>query len=54
MINIFLAILLTSALPPFEVQTLDGQTLSGVPTELTAERLILATDGGSWLAECLS
>jgi len=46
MYNVIFAILLTNAIPPFEVQTLDGQTLSGAPAELTAERLILTTDAG--------
>lgn len=43
---ILLAVLLTTAAPPFEVQTLDGQTLIGPLAELTADRLGLdAADG---------
>ena len=45
--NIFLAILLTSATPPFEVQTLDGRTLAGALVELTAERLTLAAEAAA-------
>ena len=44
--SILLAILLTAATPPFEVQTLDGQTLVGPLAELTADRLTIdAADG---------
>ena len=44
--SILLAILLTAAAPPFEVQTLDGQTLVGPLVELTADRLTIdAADG---------
>ena len=38
---ILVAILLTAAAPPFEVQTLDGQTLVGRLVELTADRLTI-------------
>ena len=38
---ILVAILLTAAAPPFEVQMLDGQTLVGPLVELTADRLTI-------------
>jgi hypothetical protein len=44
--GILLAILLTAATPPFEVQVLDGRTLTGTLSELTAERLGLDAPGG--------
>jgi hypothetical protein len=43
---IFLAALLTSAIPSFEAVTLDGQTVVGTIDELTPERLTLAADTG--------
>jgi hypothetical protein len=42
----FLCLLLTAATPPFEVQTLDGQTLVGPLVQLTAERLTIDAAGG--------
>ncbi len=41
MYPILLCLLLTAATPPFEVQTLDGQTLVGPLIELTADRLTI-------------
>jgi hypothetical protein len=43
---ILLCFLLTAATPPFEVQTLDGQTLVGPLVEMTAERLTIDAAGG--------
>lgn len=40
------AILLTAARPPFEAQTLDGQTLAGTLTEFNADRVTLQTAAG--------
>ena len=42
---ILLASATTSATPAFEVRTTDGQSISGVPVELGAERLTLAGNG---------
>jgi len=46
MTNVLLAILLTSAVPSFEAQTLDGRTLSGPLVELSADRATVLTAGG--------
>ncbi len=46
MSSILLALILSSAVPPFEAQTLDGQTISGALVELTADRLTLETSQG--------
>jgi hypothetical protein len=43
---IFLSLLLTASTSAFEAQTLDGRTLLGSLTELTADRLILQTPEG--------
>jgi hypothetical protein len=43
---IFLAILLTATTPPFEVQTLDGQSLVGSLVELTPDRLTIEGSDG--------
>jgi hypothetical protein len=42
----FLCLLLTTAAPPFEVQTLDGQTLVGPLVEIAADRLTMDAVGG--------
>jgi hypothetical protein len=44
--SLFLAVLLSAAAPPFEVQTLDGKTLVGRLVELTADRLSVETADG--------
>ncbi len=44
--HIFLGLLLTAAAPPFEVETLDGQTLVGTLVEVTADRLTIDAAGG--------
>jgi hypothetical protein len=44
--HILLSLLLTAATPPFDVQTLDGQTLVGPLVEMTAERLTIDAAGG--------
>ncbi len=46
MIGTILTILLTAVAPPFEAHALDGRTISGTPTELTADRLVLETSEG--------
>lgn len=46
MVPIVLALLLVTAPPPFEVQTLDGRLQGGVPSELNADRLTLQTSQG--------
>jgi hypothetical protein len=43
---IALAILLTSAVPSFDVQTLDGRTIAGSLAELTPDRLTIAAKEG--------
>lgn len=44
--HIFLSLLLSAVSPAFEVQTLDGRTLLGSLTELSADRLVLQTTNG--------
>ena len=46
MTNILLAIFLTSAVPSFEAQTLDGRTVTGPLLELSADRATVLTAGG--------
>ena len=46
MYQVFLCLLLTAAAPPFEVETLDGQTLVGTLVEVTADRLTIDATGG--------
>ena len=46
MSSILLALILSSAVSPFEAQTLDGQTISGALVELTADHLTLDTAQG--------
>ncbi len=43
---LMLAILLTTAAPAFEIQTLDGQTLVGPLVELSADRVTVDASGG--------
>ncbi len=45
--GIFLAILLTAAMPSFEATTLDGRTVVGPIAELTAQRLTDCREDGA-------
>jgi hypothetical protein len=47
MTSIILAIIVTAAVSPFEVQTLDGRTLTGSLVKLTADRLTIAAKEGN-------
>jgi hypothetical protein len=47
MTSIILAVIATAAISPFEVQTLDGRTLTGPLVKLTADRLTIAAKEGN-------
>jgi hypothetical protein len=49
--HIIFCLLLTSASPEFDVQTLDGRIVSGSLAELTADRLTVETDSGKVVLE---